>query len=332
MRAVSLDPPIILLGASEFADYQERLCDSGVNTVGVSVGRLDWAYFRWAGQEARWSSPLKGSQRDPVAEALQALASCPAIQHASAIIDVFAPLYIADHPWAAAHDVDGKLIPHQVSTVELAQGDFGDELVEMVSYIARQLPVQSITLTELFYYHEGYGATDLASFKRYSGLDDWPRRRGGSIDVDHPQIGRWRSQLVASFVERAAEAAHRHGKQLFVDVRVPWGDLSDRGRKQGQEYGLLLKHADRLVLWVYYGLNDYPPSYMRDVAAAYRGFGEQQLILSIGMWSRGGGAILPAELEAGLSASTGSALRDIWVTPASLISQAHWNELEAAWR
>lgn len=332
VRAISLDPPVTLLDSERFHDYQHLLCDSGVNLVGISAGRLDWTYFRWDEHESSWAGVVRSSGRDPLAEALAELQRCPTVTHTSAIIDVFAPRYIEAHPEAAARTVDGVRIPHQVSSVELATGQFGEQLLEMIEYVAKTVPVQSITITELFYFREGYGPTDLESFRRFSGETDWPRLTTGGIDIESPQIGWWRSQLISTFIARAAAATHKHGKELFVDVRVPWDDLGDRGRKQGQDYEMLLQHADRLVLWVYLGLNDHSARYIQEIADAYQRYGRDRIIMSLGLWSRDGRGAVPAtDLEVELREVARSQLPSVWVTPASMLSTEHWRVLQSAW-
>lgn len=332
IRAVSFDPPRLILEAADFALQVERACSAGVNTVGLSAGRLDWNYFRWPGHEEYRSNALTGNARDLLAEAAAAFDSCAGIGHISAIIDVFAPRWLQLHPEAAAYSAGGERIDYQVSTVQLAEGAFGKELLQMIDFIARSYPVQSISLTELFYYEEGYGPDDLASYRKFSGQADWPRLPSGRIDIDAPSVGTWRSVLISGFVAQAAAVVHAYGKELLVDVRVPWGDLQDRGRKQGQDYRLLLDHADRLVLWVYLGLTDRPASYIRDIAQAYRNYGSDRIILSFGLWGRDSTVLSAAELEASLQQAQRSPLASTWITPASLLDDQHWGVLEHVWQ
>jgi len=47
----------------------ERMLVGVGQVVGVEAGRADWVYFRWAGQEARWSNHQKGSPEDLLATA-----------------------------------------------------------------------------------------------------------------------------------------------------------------------------------------------------------------------------------------------------------------------
>lgn len=89
--------------------------------------------------------------------------------HVSAIVDVFAPRYIAQHPKAVALAPDGTPIPHQVSTMALVEGDFGQQLLALLDYVAAHYPVDSISLTELSYAKEGYGPDDKAADLAYTG-------------------------------------------------------------------------------------------------------------------------------------------------------------------
>lgn len=331
LRAIGIDPAVTLLDAQDFDDFRNRVCNANANFIGISAGRLDWNYFRWQGHERYWASQLSRSEKDPLLEAVEAMEDCPSITHTSAIIDVFAPRYIAEHPDAAAYDVDGNRIPHQVSSVELAHGSFGEQLLDMIEYLAREVPVQSVSITELHYYREGYGPDDLSSYREYTGESDWPRQPSGRIDVNDPRVGEWRSNLISHFIQRAAAILHVYGKELIVDVRVPWGDLENRGRENGQDYDQLLQYADKLVLWLYFGLNDYSADYVHQVAAAYRHYGQQRLIISYGLWARHGEVLPASELALALRESRSSGLPNVWITPASLIEKSHWEVLESNW-
>lgn len=335
MRALSLDPPTLTLPAPAFGRYTARVCRVGVNTVGLAAGRLDWSYFRWQGNADAWSNEVVTQERDFIAEALAAVQRCPQITHVSAVVDVFAPRYLESHPHEAAFSADGERLDYQASTVALVEGAFGDRLLEMIDYLAATYPVQSVSLTELFYYEEGFGADDLASYMAFSGAQDWPRLRSGDIDIDAASVGSWRSVMISRFVARAAAVVARHDKELLVDVRVAWGDLDDYARKFGQDYGLLLEHADRLVLWTYFGLEDYEPSYIREIADSLADlsadYGSERFILSFGLWDRTRPVLPPAELQAALREAQASSLPHVWVTPSSLFAAEHWRQLAKVW-
>ncbi|MGQ9826755.1 MAG: family 10 glycosylhydrolase [Roseiflexus sp.] len=270
VRAVSLDLTDMAQPSDAMDRLEQRMRDVGVTMVALSAGRLDWIGFRRSGQEERWSAGVRESGRDLLMDGAQRFGRWA---HVSAVVDVFAPRYLQKRPSLRALDAAGRPIPYQASTNALVNGPFGDELILMIAHIARSYPIDSITLTDLFYYQEGYGADDLALYREYSKRRDWPRTADSSIDVDHPTIAAWRSVIVARFVERAARVAHAHGKQLFVDVRVGWDSPADEGRRSGHDYRLLLQHADRLVLWNYIGLHRAASEYTGSVAQYVQRYG-----------------------------------------------------------
>jgi hypothetical protein len=331
MRALALDPPIYHLDAADLEGYMSQVCASGANTVALNAGRLDWTFFPWDKNSERWSSDVKDTRRDFVAETLTRLKTCNSVNHVSLIVDVFAPRYIADFPEAAAITADGERLEYQVSSVELAEGEFGEELLEMLEYLAATYPVDSISLTELFYYEEGYGPEDLTSYQEFTGREDWPRDEADEIDINAPSVGAWRSALVARFIGRAADVVQEHGKELIVDVRVPWGGLENRSRKYGQDFDLLLEAADRLVLWVYFDLDGYSPAYVQDIATAYAKYGPERMILSFGLWGQNDDVLAPAALQKALNEAQRSALQSVWITPSSFLTEEHWQVLEASW-
>lgn len=329
IRAMSLDLADLAQSPDDLDHLERRMQDAGVNMVGLSAGRLDWTGFRWSGKEGRWSARVRESGRDLLAEATQRFGRWA---HVSAIVDVFAPRYLQKRPSLRALDAAGRPIAHHASTHALVNGPFGDELIVMIDYIVRHYEVDSITLTELFYYQEGYGADDLALYRAHSGQRDWPRTPHGAIDVDHPAISAWRSAMIARFVERAARVAHAHGKQLFVDVRVDWEAPQNEGRRSGHDYALLLQHADRLVLWNYFSLNGASPEYTRDIARYVRRYGADRIIISYGLWARRGAVLSAKEMQRAMIAGQEGHLPHAWITPVRLMNDDHWRALTAVWR
>ncbi len=329
VRAMSLDLTDMAQPSDAMDRLEQRMRDVGVTMVALSAGRLDWTGFRWSGHEERWSAGVRESGRDLLMEGAQRFGRWA---HVSAVVDVFAPRYLQKRPSLRALDAAGRPIPYHASTHALVNGPFGDELILMIAHIARYYPVDSITLTELFYYQEGYGADDLALYREYSGRRDWPRTADGSIDVDHATIAAWRSAMVAQFVARAARVAHMHGKQLFVDVRVGWDSPASEGRRSGHDYRLLLQHADRLVLWNYIGLSGATPEYTASIARYVRRYGVDRIIISYGLWAKRG-AVLDAEaLQQAMVAGQEGNLPHAWITPLGLMQEEHWQTLAAVWR
>lgn len=322
MRAIGLDFPQLSLAKKAFATYTQKLCDTGFNTVGITAGRLDWTYFRWAEHEAYWSNEVSSQQRDLVRDALGSLKQCKTIDNLSLIVDVFAPRYIEAHPESATFTYQAERLDYQVSSLELAEGHYGERLLEMLDYLAANFPVDSISLTELFYYQEGYSTAERESYKAFSGHADWPRTAKGEIDIDAASIGIWRSSLVSRFVAKAAQIVQKHGKKLLVDVRISWDDLANQGRRFGQDYPQLLEHADALVLWVYLGLNSETPEILRSLQEAYEPFADR-LIISIGLWDNKRPSLDPELLKRFLALADDLEF-DVWITPSSLMTKEHY--------
>lgn len=329
IRAISLDLSDLAQSPEELNRLERRMQHAGVNMVGLSAGRIDWTGFRWSGREERWSAGVRERERDLLADATLRFGRWA---HISAIVDVFAPRYLQARPSQRALDAAGRPVPYQASTHALVNGAFGDELIAMIDYIARHYDVDSISLTELFYYQEGYGADDLALYRAHSGWRDWPRTSRGLIDVDHPTIGAWRSAMIARFVERAARVAHAHGKQLFVDVRIDWDAPQNEGRRSGHDYALLLQHADRLVLWNYFGLNGASPEYTRAIARYVQRYGANRIIISYGLWADRGVVVRATDLQRAMIAGQEGNLPHAWITPVRLMSDDHWQVITSVWQ
>ncbi len=298
--------------------------------VGVEAGRTEWSYFRWAGHEAGWSNHQKGAPEDLLATAAAQLRASGF--KVAAFVDLYAPTWIATHPGTAATLADGTLHPEQVSLAELADGEFGRLAVQMVEEIARTETVDAIDLTEASYRQTSFGPADLASFRTFSGKADWPRDWRGRPDIEAPAIWAWKSALMERFVQRAAAAAHAHGKQLWVDVAASWKDLKRDGRDHGHDYVALLRHADRLVVWNYRALEELPVSASGDLARRLVAtLPAGRWSMSVGLWGPGGKVMGPDELGATLAAALEGGARDLWVTPNDLLTDAHWNALLRVW-
>jgi len=298
--------------------------------IGIGAGRTEWTYFRWAKHEDRWSNHQRGEAKDLLLIASRELHGKGF--KVAAFIDLYAPKWIQTHPGTGAIQADGAPHPEQVSLTELAEGEFGNLVVEMIGYIAANYPVDAIDVTEAAYRHTSFGSRDLASYAKATGRAAWPRDWRGRVDVDDPSIWEWKSALVEKFVSRAAAAAHEHGKPLYLDVAASWKDLRRDGKDHGHDYARLQRVADRLVVWNYFALEGLPPSASRDLAARLSStLMPGRWTLSLGLWGRDGKAISPADLSAALAASIEGGARHIWVTPNDQITDAHWNAVLRRW-
>jgi hypothetical protein len=328
VRAVRLDFADLKNSRAEVGTLEQKMMRAGVNMVALGAGRLDWNYFKWQGHEDWWSGDVRETGTDFLG---QDAARFSKWSHVSAVVDVFAPRYIASHPQAAAVSSLGKRSANLVSTMELVQGDFGNQLLDMLDYIAAHYPVDSISLTELTYYTEGYGEGDKAAYRAYTGRPDWPRNLVGLVNIDDPSIGQWRSYEISRFLEKAAAVVHGHNKQLFIDVEVSWGHLQNESTGKGQDYALLLKSADRLVVWDYFGLSGYRPEYTGDIAHYLTKYDSSKVIISVGLWSKGGGVIRPDALRRAMQAALKSEIPNLWITPSHYLSEEHWKVLMQVW-
>src|SRR6266481_3840871 len=321
-------------GWADWRDATRKVLDRPLirmgDVIGIGAGRTQRTYLRRAGHEDRWSNHQSGEPKDLLLTAAQEL-------HAqgfkvAAFVDLYAPKWIQAHPGSGAVQADG--VPHleQVSLVELAEGEFGNLVVEMIGYIAAKYPVDAIDVTEAAYRHTSYGPADLASYAKATGRAAWPRDWRGRVNVDDPSIWEWKSALMEKFVARAAAAAHQQGKPLYLDVAASWKDLRRDGKDHGHDYARLQRVADRLVVWNYYALEGLPPGASRDLAARLAATLEPgHWTMSLGLWGRDGKPISPEDLSAALAASIEGGARHIWITPNEQLTDAHWNAVLRSW-
>ena len=328
VRAVRLDFDNFKNSRAQVDVLEQKMQNANVNLVALGAGRLDWSYFKWEGHDANWSSDVGDTGIDFLAQDAARFSQWAKVD---AVVDVFAPRYIATHPQSAAVSWLGKRSTSLVSTTELVSGEFGNQLIEMLDYIAAHYPVDSISITELSYYTEGYGDDDKATYKAYTGRADWPRNPTGLVNIDDPSIGKWRSYEIGRFLERAAATLHRYGKKLYMDVEVSWGKLELEATDKGQNYGVLLQYADRLVVWDYFGLSSYKPDYTTAIAHYLNKYGQNRIIISVGLWAAGGGVLSPDALRQAMQAGVKSEIPNLWITPSLYLSDQHWKVLADVW-
>lgn len=333
VRAMRVDYLDEEAGRAEVAGLETQMQQAGVNLVAVGAGRVDWTYFPWRGYPDRWSADVKRSGRDYLLEDSTRFGKWA---HVSAVVDVLAPLYIQAHPEAAAVSWAGAPSKDLVGLMELVDGQFGQEVLSMLAEIAAYYPVNSITLTELVYYTDGFGAADRAAYLAYTGRADWPRAANGAIDINDPSVGTWRAYEIGRFLEKAAAIAHRHNKQLFLEVNI---DVDPSGQvlvENGPDLDRFLEYADRLVVRGRSDPDDRSQPSMDAMTQYLRRYPEKRIITGLGLWSQNYG---PGTAKTRMSAlSIGdfqSALRgvgkDLWITPSFLMTPAHWQALKDFW-
>jgi hypothetical protein len=328
MRTVRVDFSNMSASRDEIDALETNMKLSGVNTVALGAGRLDWNYFKWQNHENWWSQDVQDTGIDFLEADSKRFGKWAKVD---VVVDVFAEAYIKEHPESAAISSLGKKSKNLVSTTELVDGSFGRQMLLMLDYISSNYQVDSISITELAYYTEGYGDDDKASYMSYSGRDDWPRHSDGMINIDDPSIGQWRSYQVGRFLERAANIVHKHGKKLYMDVEVSWGNFNRESTERGQSYSVMLKYVDKIIIWDYFGLNDYNPEFTEEIARYTRKYGADRVVISVGLWSKDGGVISPDLMRRAMRSSIEGGISNLWITPSNHLSKEHWEALAEVW-
>jgi hypothetical protein len=150
------------------------------------------------------------------------------------------------------------------------------------------------------------------------------------MDRDDPSVWEWRSAKMEQFLQKVADAAHSGGKQLIVDVPVSWKDLRRSGRDSGLDYTRVLNHADQIVVWNYFGVQQRSPEVSKEVVHdLLRSFPPGRFFVSVGLW-RPHGTIDPLTFRKGLEYSINEGAPNIWITPNELMSGAHWAAVDEA--
>ncbi len=328
IHALRIDYPDLGASRSIVEGLEQHARAAGINMIALGAGRVEWVYFKWPGHENVWANDVKDSQIDYLMEDAVRFGKWA---HVNAVVDIFAPNYIKAHPDQAAISWLGVPSEYLVGTMDLVDGEFGQMVLDMIDAIATNYPVDSISITELFYHSDGYGPKEKAAYMAYVGSQDWPRTSDGHIDIDDVSIGNWRGYELDRFLDRAVLIAHAHGKQLFMDVALSLDDLSKMTNEHGTNYNLVLEHMDKLVIWAYLDLDNYAPEDLFGIGLFLKQFETQRIILSIGLWSNQASVISPDKLKRAILAAADGYMPNIWVTPSSLMQDTHWNVLEDLW-
>jgi hypothetical protein len=334
IRALRMDYPDFTNSRSQLDEWEQHLKAAGINLVGLGAGRVEWTYFKWADHEPNWASPVREAGVDYLLEDALRFGQWANI---SAVVDVFSPNYIRSHPGTAAIRVDGVPSTDLVSTSELTTGEYGRLLLSMVEYIAVNYPVDSISLTELFYHIDGYGPDDKALYLAYSGNSDWPRNQDGTIAINDKSIGDWRTHALDVYLDQIVTICHKYGKQFFLDVglTLDYGftpeSLAHITNEHGTNYSVVLEHSDKIIIWGYFALDDFQPEFLEDVARFLTGYEQDRVILSIGLWGRNTLVVSADQLQRAILASQAGGISDLWITPGSLMTADHWSILDGLW-
>ncbi|MCP3676136.1 MAG: glycosyltransferase [Deltaproteobacteria bacterium] len=315
-----------------WGDWREAMSNLGkrpmvdmAKTVGIGAGRVEWSYFKWIGHRENWSNHQKGAQEDLLLTATRFFQKKGF--KAAAIVDLYAPAYIKEHPETASVRWDGFVSPEQVGFIDTVEGEYGRLIIDMVEYIAKNYPVDIINLTELSYYSYSYNDNDLHSYEAYHERKGWPRNSIGDVDKEDPSIWEWRSVLMERYIKEVAAVVHREDKKLYIDVPVSWDDFSRNGMESGLDYRRILKHADKIIVWNYYYLQGEPPAISEKLSQYLAdNFPLNSFYISVGLWGDKTPVGTQSFAEAIASTLKGGATQ-IWVTPDYLVTDKHWNEL-----
>jgi hypothetical protein len=337
VHALRVDYLDLTNSRQEVDTLENQMQQAGINMVALSAGRVDWTYFPWEGHPDRWSSDVKHTGVDYLALDSERFGKWA---HVSAVVDMLAPRYIQSRPQEAAISFSGTPSTNLASTMDLVEGQFGQDALSLIEYIAANYPVNSIMISELVYYIDGYGEDDKAAYMSYTGQQDWPRTASGDIDIDAPSIGTWRVYEIGRFLEKAATIVHQYNKLLFMEVRVSLDSNGNVVVKNGTDLNAFLQYADRLVVWGNHDMDGQPAGSISHVASYLSQFGAERVILMIGLWDKLYDPDVPkdqmttipaGDLQTMLQSADQAGIHDLWISPSFLMSQEQWQIVDDLW-
>lgn len=316
--------------AGRVKELASRLDDVGARAVSLAVGRLDWLAYPRHGHEDAWTPRVRETRRDFVREAVDALGKGKGgKREVTLVIDALAPRLLAERPEFAGRSAAGES-SDGFAGVAAWEGELGDDLAGLAGDVARRYRPARIGVTELLFDDATFSEADLASYRAANGRTDWPRTGEGSIDADDASLGRWRTRVIRGVLERVKRAVEPVGCGLDMDVRAAW-DRPEVGRAEsGHGYEELLTAADRLVVWNYFALVGKGPEAGTELTRALRESLGDRFVSSTGLWAQGDGVLSPETMVQALAGTVDAGAPEVSITPASLMSAAHWDAL-AAW-
>ena len=329
VRAIRLDYSDMAASRSEVSALEQAIKSSGFNLVSLGAGRAEWTYFKWADHDQDWSDDVRQSGIDYLEEDAIRFSRWA---YVDASVDVLSPLYIQKNPQAAAISYDGKPSTNLVSTMQLVDGPYGKLILDMIRAVASSYPVDSISINEMYYQRDGYGPDDKAAYLAYTGRSDWPRTPTGQIDINDQSIGDWRSYELAKWIDQAQSIAHQYGKKFFVNIALNLNNSQAPLLDYGQPLDQIQAKMDKILLWGFFDPETANPA---DLTTAVQILNENdsqdKFIFVIGLWNAQDQAISAPKLSQAISAVQKGGIKDIWITPASLMSASHWNALASLW-
>jgi hypothetical protein len=328
-HAIRADYTDMAVSRPEVLPLEQKIENAGMNMVSLSAGRVDWTFFKWTGHLNAWSSDVKNTGIDFLSDDSSRFGAWARVD---AAIDALSPVYIKQNPQSAAISWDGKPSDQLVSTMQVVQGQYGQLLLQMIQYVAANYPVDSISINEMFYHIDGYGPDDKSAFLAYSGLQDWPRTATGAIDINSPVIETWRTYELNIFLSQAHAICNKSGKQFFFDVPM---NVDANGAPNGG-YGVKLDkvfpNVDKIILWGYFDLDSLTPENLQITASNLKQFSQDRLIFLIGLWNKQLQPVSADKLQRAITAVQNGGLTNVWITPASLMTDAHWSAIQQVWK
>lgn len=318
-----------------WSELGKRLVSVNATALSIAVGRTDWTAFPWENRTTNQASLVRETGRDYVREAVNELTNrFPADQRPriTLTIDALIPGWISRDAEVAGINTDGDESESFASLSALATGPVGDELVRLTEEVCDRYRPDSLCLTELMFDDYTFGVDDLDHFREHMDLDDWPRTADDEIDTEHEMIARWRSEALAGLLGRIRTVSAKYDVTLEMDVRASWDNPSGDRALSGHDYDILLDSVERIAVWNYFALNDRAPEYAGDLARALREQIDDRFIISTGLWATGEDELVsPEDMARSLGAIAEAGAAAYSVTPASLMTTAHWETLEDLW-
>lgn len=318
---------------TDWVQIRQQFDDAGVTGFSLSVGRPEWVGFAWEGHEDDWAPAVRRAEeagRDPLAEAIEAL-SDDSNRTVTLTLDVLSPATVADYPDAGGAFPDGSPAESFPSAISLHSGRIGEQAVSMCGAVAERYAPDRIALTELLG-DTFFSAEDEELFADMTGQEEFPRTGNGDVDLTDPTVADWQSDIVVDLIQRCNDAAD---VPVEMDARVDWDNPGGDRADSGHRYQDILDSGARLTLWAYTGLADRAPEETGALAAGIQERftpGEvRDTTISVGLWANGDETLTPEELGAAVAAAAAveGGPPEVLVTPLSLMTDGHWDALQA---
>jgi len=340
VRSVSVDFGVVVDPETDWSTIDQHLDAAGVNTVELNAGRVEFTAFDWAAHPG--AAAEQGT--DHLATAARALArtSDGARREFGLIVDAYVPRWLEEDPSLAGRAPNGEAATYQASASALATGEVGDRLVAYVVALGERYEPAQISVTELFLDHYTFGDDDLALYREMTGAEDWPRDESGAVVEDAPELGSWRSDVLAGLLARMRAGLDEIGGgegariELSMEVRVSWDDLARGVPSSGHDYGTLLTAVDRLTVWAYFQPSGRDVSDVEALTAALAGAGYDmsRITVSVGLWAGSSAStarIAPEIMSEAVSLAATNGVRAVNVTPLSFMTDEYWTALASVW-